>query len=403
MLEPGLRRAPRRVASDNFRLAEPDVAPQVCDVSQMTRRRCFLVVALALAGACVNKAPAASEPPPPPVHVATLEPEPVTPISTSTAEILANRQADIRSEASGRIVAVHVDAGDRVEQGAVLLRLDVGRTASAVQAAQAAVAQSEARFQQAERELARTKRLVATGGLAEQRLDDARDAVRMSRAAREAAKAEAKLARRGLTEAVVRAPFAGTVVERTAEMGEWASPGSPLLVLADTSRLKAQVLLDPREALDVEVGSRATVSAFARPDETFAGRVLRVGDVIDPRTRRLPVEIEIDDPGNRLRPGLVARFTVETGPPRDVLRVPAEGVFERFGRQHVYLVEDGVAHRREVSLGLIRDGLIELTRGVQAGDVVIIAGVTRVVDASKVRVVPETSATAERSESPEAP
>ena len=276
---------------------------------------------------CTGTAPAATEAPPPPVHAATIELETVTPISSATAEILANRQSNMRSETAGRVVGVSVEAGDRVKEGDVLVRLDVGRPASAVQAANATVAQSEARLNQAQREQARTKKLVRTGGLPEQRLDDAEDSVRLASAARDAARAEARLARRGLTDAVVRAPFGGTVVERTVELGEYLAPGSPLLTLADTSLLKARVLLDPREAIDVAVGAAAVVSVYARPGEMFSGKVVRVGEVIDPRTRRLPVEVEIDDHGGRLRPGLVARFSVETGEPRMVMRVPLEGVF----------------------------------------------------------------------------
>jgi RND family efflux transporter MFP subunit len=310
------------------------------------------------------------------------------PTSAATAEILANRQANLRSETAGRVVAVLVEAGERVEDGQVLLRLDVGRSASAAQAASAAVAQSEARLNQAERELARTKRLVETGGLPEQRLDDAKDAVRLASAARDAARAEARLARRGLTEAVVRAPFGGTVVERTVELGEYLAPGSPLLTLADTSLLKARVLLDPREALDVSVGSRATVSAYARPGEEFGAKVVRVGEVIDPRTRRLPVEVELEDHGGRLRPGLVARFSVETGKPTKVLRVPLDGVFERFGSQYIYVVEGGLAKRRSIVVGAVRDGYAEVIEGVETGDVVISKGVTRVVDGSEVQIVP---------------
>jgi membrane fusion protein (multidrug efflux system) len=357
--------------------------------------RFVLLSSLSLAAAasaagigCTETAPAAVEAPPPPVHAATIEPEAVTPISTATAEILANRQSNMRSETAGRVVDVLVEAGDRAEEGQVLLRLDVGRPASAAQAANAAVAQSQARLSQAEREQARTKKLVQTGGLPEQRLDDAEDAVRLAWAARDAARAEARLARRGLTDAVVRAPFGGTIVERAVELGEYLAPGSPLLTLADTSLLKARVLLDPREAIDVSVGSKAVISVYARPGEVFAGKVVRVGEVIDPRTRRLPVEIEIDDHDGRLRPGLVARFAVETGEPKMVIRVPLEGVFERFGSQHVYVIEDGIAQRRTVVLGLVGAGFAEVTEGIEPGETVVIKGVNRVVDGSKVQVVP---------------
>jgi len=352
-----------------------------------------ILVGMATLG-CTGTAPAATEAPAPPVHAAVIEPEAVTPISTATAEILANRQSNMRSETAGRVVDVSVEAGDRVAEGEVLLRLDVGRPASATQAANAAVAQSEARLTQAERELSRTKKLVRTGGLPEQRLDDAEDAVRLASAARDAARAEARLARRGLTDAVVRAPFGGTIVERTVELGEYAVPGSPLLTLADTSLLKARVLLDPREAIDVTVGAKATISVHARPDEVFGGKVVRVGEVIDPRTRRLPVEIELDDHGGRLRPGLVARFSVVTGEPTMVMRVPLEGIFERFGSQHVYVVEDGIARRRAIVLGFVRAGFAEVTEGIEPGEMVVIKGVTRVVDGSKVQVVPVEPASA---------
>ena len=352
----------------------------------------------AAAAGCAETAPAATEAPPPPVHAATIEAEAMTPTSTATAEILANRQSNMRSETAGRVVDVLVEAGDRVKDGQVLVRLDVGRPASAAQAANAAVAQSEARLNQAQREQARTKKLVQTGGLPEQRLDDAEDAVRLASAGRDAARAEARLARRGLTEAIVRAPFGGTVVERTVELGEYLAPGSPLLVLADTSLLKARVLLDPREAIDVTVGRTVLISVYARPEEVFGGRVVRVGEVIDPRTRRLPVEIELDDHGGRLRPGLVAKFVVETGEPKRVIQVPLEGVFERFGSQHVYVIEDGLARRRAIELGPVRAGFAEVAEGIEPGETVVIKGVTRVVDGSKVHVVPVVSATASPAE-----
>ena len=221
------------------------IHPQCSLVTLRWLRLCFPILAIAVTAGCTGTAPAETEAPPPPVHATTIEPEVVTPTSVATAEILATRQSNMRSETAGRVVGVFVEAGDRVEGGQVLLRLDVGRPASAAQAARAAVAQSEARLNQAERELARTRKLVQTGGLPEQRLDDAQDAVRLASAARDAARAEARLARRGLTEAVIRAPFGGTVVERTVEIGEYLAPGSPLLTLADTSLLKARALRLP--------------------------------------------------------------------------------------------------------------------------------------------------------------
>ena len=158
--------------------------------------------------------------------------------------------------------------------------------------------------------------------------------------------------------------------------------------MADTSALKARVLLDPREVLGLQPGANVSVEAFARPNELFAGEVTRVGDVIDPDTRRLPAEIELADPKGRLLPGLVARFSVETGPATKAITLPRRAVFERFGREHVYVIEDGIARRREVTIGPVREGRAEVHDGVLHGEWVIVDGVSRVVDGTPVRQMP---------------
>ena len=98
-------------------------------------RTCCFIVLIAPAIGCTGTAPAALEAPPPPVYAVAIQPTEVVPTSIATAEILANRQSDLRSEIAGRVMEVLVEAGDRVEEGQVLLRLDVGRPASAAQAA----------------------------------------------------------------------------------------------------------------------------------------------------------------------------------------------------------------------------------------------------------------------------
>ena len=96
------------------------------------------------------------------------------------------------------------------------------------------------------------------------------------------------MTRRGSTEAVLRAPFAGTVVERQVEIGEYVAPGAPLGTLMDASVLRAEVLLDPREALDARPGAPVRAEVFARPGEVFEGEVLRVGEAVDPRDPAAP-------------------------------------------------------------------------------------------------------------------
>lgn len=360
-----------------------------------------LVVVLACGAGCGE--PPAPPPPPsaPPVRVEAVTTAAWTPTAEAVTTLEAVRRATLRAESAGRVVERPVAPGERVEAGDVLLRLDVGRAATAVQAASAQVAQAEAALAQAERQRTLAAQLVQAGGAPRGRLDDADDAVRLARSAVDAARAQTRLTRRGLTEAVLRAPFAGTVAECLVQEGEFVAPGAPVMLLVDPSALEARALLDPRDALDLAEGARAHVEAHARPGERFGAHVERVGDVVDARTRRLPVTVRVDDPEQRLRPGLAARVQVELGAPREVVTVPQDAVFERYEQTHVYVVEGDdapTALRRAVVLGRARDGRFAIEEGLRAGERVVVAGIDRVVHDRRVQVV---EAVARRGEEPE--
>lgn len=343
---------------------------------------------LGLLVGCGSPTEAEAPPPPPPVHVDAVRAEQRTPVASGTSELLARRRATLSVEAPGRVVELAMERGQEVEQGDVLLRLDVGRTAVAAQAASATITQAEASLAQASRERALAERLLASGSASQRSLDQARDAQSLAEAALASARAQARVTRRGLTEAVLRAPFSGTIVERSVEMGEYVAPGAPAASLMDASTLRADVLLDPREALDVRPGATVQAHVFARPGETFAGEVLRVGEAVDRQTRRLPVEVELDDPDSRLRPGLVARFEVHTGEPASVLTIEADAAFERFEELLVYVIdEQDVAHRRAVTLGEVREGRAAVLDGLELGERIVVEGMDRVLDGQPVQVV----------------
>ncbi|MEZ4288378.1 MAG: efflux RND transporter periplasmic adaptor subunit [Polyangiales bacterium] len=325
--------------------------------------------------------------PPPPVVVQHPEVTTIAPTSESTAEILPSRQSTLRAETAGRVIATNVDLGDSVKIGDVLMRLDVGRSTTALQAAQASVAQADAQTSQARRELERAEALFNAGGLSAQMYDQAKDAVKLAAAAKDAAVAQVNLSRRGLTEATIRAPFSGTVVRRLVEIGEFVAPGAPLITVADASELKATVLLDPLTSLDVQPGADVTVRVFARPNEVFKGTVSRVGEVVDDRSRRLPVEVRVLDPSKRILPGIVGRFSVQVGPEKPALLLPSRAVFKRFGEDHVFVVADGKAMRRAVVVERANAGRVNVLQGVESKDSVVVDGMGRAVHDSPVNVV----------------
>lgn len=325
--------------------------------------------------------------PPPPVRVLAMSPQVLSPQAVATAEIASRHTAELAVETGGRVVAILFENGERVKRGQLLARLDVGRVNASVAASGAAIEQALARLAQAKRERALSEKLLAGGSGSQQQLDNARDGENLAAAALAAARAQQQVTRRGLDESVLRAPFAGVIARRYAERGEFLGPGGRVAQLVDPEDLTAQLQMDPVDALKLKVGASVELTVQARPDERFVATVEQVGEVVDRRTRRLPVRVAIEDPKHRLRPGLLGRFAVRTGAPRKALLVDASAVFQRHQSHYVYVVEEGVARRRPVQVGERRDERVELTSGVQPGDQVIVEGQERVVPERPVLIV----------------
>jgi RND family efflux transporter MFP subunit len=171
--------------------------------------------------------------------------------------------------------------------------------------------------------------------------------------------------------------------------GEFLAAGAEVALLVDPSRLEGELLLDPIEAADAVLGAPVVVSSPTQPGTTFEGRVTFVGDVLDPRSSRLPVRVTIEDPGGLLRPGAIAEYAVAVGPPREVATVPEHAVTRRLGHMQVFVVVDGVARARSVVLGGVRDGNAEILEGLDEGERVVVEGLARVIEGRPVRVVVE--------------
>jgi cobalt-zinc-cadmium efflux system membrane fusion protein len=177
----------------------------------------------------------------------------------------------------------------------------------------------------------------------------------------------------------VRAPFAGTVLERSLSLGAQAQPGDRLLLLADTAKMWVITTVYEREVAAVlqaqEGGAvKAEVTVTAYPDRTFAGRVEQVGGTLDEATRTASVRVVVDNPGNLLRAGMFARVQLLLPGDGGALAMPEEAVLEDEGRSFVFVRTRGPYFiRRPVTTGRAVDGWVEVT-GIATGDEVVTRG-----------------------------
>jgi RND family efflux transporter MFP subunit len=287
----------------------------------------------------------------------------------ASGTVEAKRITEIGSEVPGRIVAVLVDVGDPVAEGAPLFRIDPGPYRMALTEAEAGLALARAESANAAAEAERLRTLLAQNAASQARYDQQRTRAEVARAQVAQMEARVAKARRDLAQTEVRAPYAASVVERRAHEGAMAGQG-PILVLQESGALEA--ILNVPEATPVAVRAGDPLRLFVEglPDPIEAA-VTSVSQRVDPATRTYEVRADVLDASGQLKAGSYARaeLSVSRAEARPVVHRSA--VLTRDGRTFVLKIEDGVVHYAPVRVGVAEGDRVELLGGVAPGDVVV--------------------------------
>ena len=248
------------------------------------------------------------------VPTVRIESRASVPFVVAEATIEAVQQSTLAAQMPGRILALAVDAGDRVSKGQVLVRIDPAEAAAAVAAAEAGIAQAQTGLANARAEYARARSLVERKFLSQSALDGARTQFEAAEAQLRAARAQREQVATVRGYAEVASPLDGVVAARHIEAGEMAQPGRNLLTIYDPAQMRAVVDLAPQRLAELGSGPlRASVElpASARTIEATAVTVLPAADA---RTHTVRVRVELPAGTADVLPGSFARVHFQ-GPP----------------------------------------------------------------------------------------
>jgi len=292
----------------------------------------------------------------------------------STGDVVAMQAATIVAKVGGSLDRVNANIGDRVRAGQTLAFIDTTEFALQVQQTGATFAAARAAFD-------RARQLMAESLVSSQEFDDAEAAMKVAEANYSSAQAR-------LGYANIRAPFSGTVTARQFDPGAVVSVGTPLFTLADFDSVKVVVNVLERDVPLVAAGTRARIVADALPGDTFAGRVGRTSDAVDPATRTMRAEIFVANPEHRLKPGMYATADLFLFQHPDAITVPAAAVLRVAGDTFVYVVQRDTARRVKVSTGIEQGARTEILSGLAGSESLITTGQQYVRDASPVTIQP---------------
>lgn len=316
----------------------------------------------------------------PPVTVAQAETAPVVDVVHVNGTVTSPQSAVLSPSVAGLIETVRVDAGDRIDKGQVLVTLDRELEELSLQRARAEAAQATAALDDAQRRLAEAERIGPTQAIAESAIKSLRAEVARAGASSDATAAAVLHQEAVVSRHTVRAPFAGVVSRRIAEVGEWVNPGDGLVELVATDRLRFDFRVPQSQYAQLEKQTPVEIVVDALDDSVIAGHVQAIVPVKDPGARTFLLRVVADSPTSvKVTPGMSARASLRVDTHRSGVVVPRDALL-RYpdGRDTVWIVVDEggdpVVREKRVETGIEFDNLIEIRSGIETGATVVTRG-----------------------------
>ena len=329
-----------------------------------------------------------------PVKVFKAARERITEKLTYTGTLEALNKINITPETGGKIARIYVEAGDRVAKGQLLAELETESIRLQLKQAEAGVSVAEASYADALRNKERMDRLIKESAVSEQQREKIQLAFDAAAAQLEQARAALNLARHALDVSLMKAPFAGVVASKNAEVGDVINPmmggfgggAGGVLTLMDYATIKLAVAISGEDIGRIRKGQEAVLRIGSLPGREFRGTVRVVNLTADPLNKKFGVEVYVANPDAVLRPGTFGDLVFEVESHENALVVPQSAILEN---AYVFVAEGGKAVRKDVKLGIQNTTMIEVLAGLKDGESVVVVGNYGLEDGAAVQVLEE--------------
>jgi membrane fusion protein, multidrug efflux system len=328
---------------------------------------------------------ATNKPPPAQISAAEVKTESVPRFATGIGSVTAVHQVTINPEVGGRVTKLFFEPGTMVKAGDPLVQLNDGPE-------RGDLASYEAQARWAETTLQRSSQLA-------QRQFEARETVDQKQSQLDQARAMIIKTEALIAQKLIRAPFSGQLGTRQIEVGQYLTPGAPIVTLTDLSMLYVNFTLPSQMRPEIVVGQHVNVTADAFPGRTFTAEVTTIEPQVSADTRTMTVQATMQNPDNALLPGMFVNAAVVLPSQPDVMVLPETAVDYTLYGDSVYVIrEDGQdangrpilkAVRTPVKTGARAGGKVVILQGLKPGERVVAAGQIKVQNGAQVAITGE--------------
>jgi RND family efflux transporter MFP subunit len=336
-----------------------------------------------------------------PVRIFAVQPETLTRYVTLTGTITAGKDQVLFSKVSERISGLYVKAGQKVSAGAKIAEQYNAILAQGLDAAKANLNNAEAQNELARSEYERMERLYEQKAISSQQFQQIETQMKASQSALEAARAQLEQTREQLENSIITAPFSGVVAAVYIDENQMLPAGQPVAQVIDPSTMKSKVRVAGRDIAMVRRGQEVVVRIPSLQDRTYKGRITSLNQAVDPISKTLEAEVEITDADERIKSGMYGEFLIATSTVEKSIVVPETALLSQTeviinretGNQQpvrkyfLFVVENGRADLREVSVGLTSNSRAQITGGIEVSDSVIVVGNNIVQDGQLVNII----------------
>jgi RND family efflux transporter MFP subunit len=323
-----------------------------------------------------------------PVNVLKVQPSPLAVTITITGNLVSRTWVEVKAETTGRLVRFPKQEGDPVSAGETVAWVETENYELALRQAQTAVQVAEAGLERArviqehnQSELERSQNLLKSGGITEKELRATEAAQRDSQAQTQLAQAQLDQARAALGVAQKRlrdtsilAPVGGVIEKKTVNAGAYVEPPTVILTIVDNQQLELESPVPSASLGQVRSGQKVTFQVNSYPETTFPGQVIEVNPAVDPLSRAARVRIRVDNSSGKLKAGMFAEGSIQTGIAQEAIVIPAAAVYRNQGDakdSYAFVVEIDKAVQRKLRIGREIDSKVEIVEGLKPGDLVV--------------------------------